>query len=138
MIPARAVHDVGLLDDAYFLYFEDADYLERAAAAGYEVWHVPEAAVLHRESQATGGRRSPLAMYYFIRNRHYFVRKFRCGTLTYGAFVAYSAADVAARVVWWLARGRPSLAAAVARGAIDSWRGNVGKCEAVQRAAGRP
>jgi len=134
-IPAEAFRDVGLLDESYFLYFEDADFLERATSRGYEVWYVPSAVVLHKESSATGGRQSPLAIYYFIRNRHYFVRKHRRHTVVYAVFLTYALADVAARFVRYIVTGRPALAAAVMRGAVDGWLRRVGRREAVERVA---
>jgi hypothetical protein len=134
-IPAQALRDIGLLDESYFLYFEDADFLERAASSGYEVWYVPSAVVLHKESSATGGRQSPLAMYYFIRNRHYFVRKHRRHTPVYGVFLVYALADVTARLLTHITTASPSLAAAVLRGAIDGWRGRQGRCVAIERVA---
>lgn len=38
---------VGLLDEGYFLYVEDIDWALRARKAGWAVWYVPEARVLH-------------------------------------------------------------------------------------------
>jgi hypothetical protein len=127
LIPAPTLRHVGLLDESFFLYFEDADFLERATAAGYEIWYVPAAVLLHKESSATGGPRSPLAMYYYIRNRHYFVRKHRGDRPVYLLFLGYTFLDVFARLVRHLVTARPSLAAAVARGAVDGWRGHLGR-----------
>jgi len=44
---------IGLMDDGYFLYFEETDLMMRACAAGAEVWHVPESRVVHLEGQST-------------------------------------------------------------------------------------
>jgi GT2 family glycosyltransferase len=127
LVPAAVFQRAGLLDDAYFLYFEDADFLERATSARYEVWQVPSSLVRHRESSATGGRRSPIAMYYFIRNRHYFVRKHRRGRPVYYVFLAYSSLDVIARAGHCMLTGRSSLARAILRGALDGWLLRMGK-----------
>jgi hypothetical protein len=126
-VPAEAIRDIGFLDEAYFLYYEDMDYLERARQAGYEVWYVPAARVFHREGSATGGGTSPLALYYYIRNRHYFVKKFRHGTVVYVLFIAYSTIDVAVRVLRFLVGWRLDVARAVVRGAFHGWKGQVGQ-----------
>ncbi len=45
---------IGLLDEGFFLYFEDADLCFRARRAGYRVVYVPDAVALHEESVLTG------------------------------------------------------------------------------------
>ncbi|HEY3383390.1 MAG TPA: glycosyltransferase family 2 protein [Vicinamibacterales bacterium] len=122
LLPRSAVEDVGYLDDDYFLYCEDMDFAVRARAAGWELWIAPGAVVRHRESSATGGPAAPLAMYYFVRNRHRFVRKFKRGRPVYAAFLAYECADVSFRVLRASLEGRLSLARALIRGVIDGWR----------------
>ncbi|HXV12659.1 MAG TPA: glycosyltransferase family 2 protein [Candidatus Krumholzibacteria bacterium] len=47
---------VGLLDESYRAYFEDADLCLRAARAGFRVRYVPTAQVWHRISASTGGQ----------------------------------------------------------------------------------
>ncbi len=47
---------VGMLDDSYRAYFEDADLCMRAARAGFRVRYVPTAKVWHRISASTGGQ----------------------------------------------------------------------------------
>jgi GT2 family glycosyltransferase len=126
LIPRGAFEAVGPFDEDYFLYFEDSDLSVRARAAGWELWIAPRAVIRHREGAATGGRGAPLAMYYFIRNRRRFVRKFRRGRVIYAPFLAYEACDVAARVALAAARGRMGLARAIGLGFVDGWRERTG------------
>jgi len=49
---------VGLLDEGYPAYFEDADLCMRAARAGFRIRYVPGAKVWHRISASTGGQLS--------------------------------------------------------------------------------
>jgi GT2 family glycosyltransferase len=58
MIRWQALRDVGGFDPAFFLYFEEVDLMRRITAAGWQVWHVSEAQVLHAEGAATGVRSS--------------------------------------------------------------------------------
>jgi hypothetical protein len=65
----------GLLDEGYFLYFEEVDFCRRAAAAGWPCWYVPAARVVHRVGQSTGwgtARRRPRP--WFDSRRRYFRR----------------------------------------------------------------
>jgi GT2 family glycosyltransferase len=50
------LEQTGLLDEGYFLYYEDADFCVRARRAGYRVVYAPRAAAMHVESSATDRR----------------------------------------------------------------------------------
>src|SRR5258708_2539590 len=43
----EVLEKIGLLDDRYFLYYEDADLNERIKRAGYEMYYVPSAVLIH-------------------------------------------------------------------------------------------
>jgi N-acetylglucosaminyl-diphospho-decaprenol L-rhamnosyltransferase len=79
MIVRREVFDeIGLLDEGYFLYFEEADFCSRAQEAGWGIWLVPESRVVHLEGASTGisdvVRRRP--RYWYDSRRRYFVKRF--------------------------------------------------------------
>ncbi|MBU2577908.1 hypothetical protein KKA69_03680, partial [Patescibacteria group bacterium] len=44
---------IGLLDERYFMYFEDLDYCRRVRKAGYKVFYLPQAEIIH-EHGASG------------------------------------------------------------------------------------
>jgi hypothetical protein len=50
--PRRAVEQVGLLDEGFFLYYEDTDWCYRMWQAGWEVHYLPEATVMHHYQRA--------------------------------------------------------------------------------------
>lgn len=52
---AEAWKTVGLLDERYFIYAEDADWCLRARAAGFRLLFVPTARLWHRVSASSGG-----------------------------------------------------------------------------------
>jgi len=135
LIPRLALEVLGVLDQRYFLYFEDLDFAARAQAAGWSLWIAPAAVVRHRESSSTGGRGSPVAMYYFVRNRHLFVGKFQRGRPVYVAFLLYETIDVLARTALAVACARPALARAIWQGLVDAWRGRDGARPAPGRTA---
>lgn len=49
----EVVERIGLLDEGFFLYFEDTDYCYRARRAGFRVVYAPQAAAIHVESATT-------------------------------------------------------------------------------------
>lgn len=70
----KAIEDVGLLDEDYFLYEEDADYCCRILTAGYEIYYIPDSVIYHKISSSTG-ESSPLSQYYTVRNKYLLIRK---------------------------------------------------------------
>ena len=60
--------EVGLFDEDFFAYCEDADLGFRAQLAGHRVLYVPGAIVYHVGSASTGGKRSPTATRLGTRN----------------------------------------------------------------------
>ena len=55
MMVRREVFDaVGLMDEGYFLYFEETDFCLQAARAGWPCWYVPQSRVMHIAGQSTG------------------------------------------------------------------------------------
>jgi GT2 family glycosyltransferase len=68
LIRREALEQVGLLDEGYFLYYEDMDYCRRARAAGWRLRLRPDALVFHDVSASTGGRDSPLERYWMAQS----------------------------------------------------------------------
>ncbi len=74
----REVFDaVGLLDDGYFMYFEEVDFCLKASRAGFPCWYVPTSRVVHLVGQSSGvtdpsrkRRRRP--RYWFEARRRFF------------------------------------------------------------------
>lgn len=54
MVRTQVFRDIGLMDDAYFLYFEETDFCLRAHRAGWPCWYVPQSRVVHIAGQSTG------------------------------------------------------------------------------------
>lgn len=80
MIVRRQVfQDAGLMDEGYFMYYEEVDFCLRARRAGWPCWYVPDSHVVHLVGQASGvtvkntrPKRRP--DYWFDSRRRYFVK----------------------------------------------------------------
>lgn len=71
----RAVFDdVGLMDERYFIYYDETDWFARAAAQGWRFHYVPPARMWHKVS-ASMPLASPGTTYYMTRNRYLFIRQ---------------------------------------------------------------
>ncbi len=72
----EAAADVGLLDEAYFLFLEETDWCLRMRRAGWKVTHVPAARVYHLQGQSK--RIAPAkARIEYLRSLYHFFRKHR-------------------------------------------------------------
>ena len=65
---------IGLLDEGFFLFYEDVDLCYRARQAGFRVVYVPSAVAIHVES-ATAGKGSPAYLSRFHISRWRFLLK---------------------------------------------------------------
>ena len=72
MLKREVIETTGLMNEHYFLYYEEVDWSTRIRKAGYSIGYTPDTYVLHKESLSTG-RNSPLKSYYLNRNRTLFI-----------------------------------------------------------------
>jgi GT2 family glycosyltransferase len=93
MMIRRAVFDrIGLLDEQYFMYYEEVDFCLRARRAGWPCWYDPASRVVHLVGQSSGvtdekkpKKRRPA--YWFASRRRYFLLHFgRLRTLLADSF----------------------------------------------------
>lgn len=128
LVPAAAFRELGLLDERFFMYYEETDWLRQARDRGYRLLYRPEAVVYHRESASSGGGwTTPFKLYYATRNRIYLMRKHSSSPGAYAVFMAYFLAGRLVYLVLHLLRGRRRLARAMIRGVLDYHRGRMGR-----------
>jgi GT2 family glycosyltransferase len=72
LIKREGIEKVGLLDEKYFLYYEDGDLCERIKRGGYTIIYNPKAYLWHKNAESAGGSGSNLQDYYITRNRMLF------------------------------------------------------------------
>lgn len=76
LMVAREVWErVGCMDERYFAYYDDTDFLHRIGQAGFLVELIPSALIYHKVGSSTGGDISHFGMYHLTRNRIYFIKK---------------------------------------------------------------
>jgi GT2 family glycosyltransferase len=106
MMIRRAVFDaIGLLDERYFMYYEEVDFCLRARRAGWPCWYVPDSRVVHLVGQSSGvtdekkpKKRRP-AYWFESRRRYFLLHSGRIGTfladsLWVGGYSVYKATSV--------------------------------------------
>ena len=78
IIRRQVIEDIGLMDEKYFVYFEEVDFCRRAQLAGWECWYVPDSRVMHLEGASTGIRAAAKrrAKYWYDSRRRFFVKHY--------------------------------------------------------------
>ncbi|MEK9207335.1 MAG: glycosyltransferase family 2 protein [Patescibacteria group bacterium] len=114
LVKSEVFNKVDLLDEAYFLYYEDSDFSKRAKDARYKIYYLPSSVVWHKNAGSTGGSGSKLQDYYITRNRMYFGMKF-ASTRSKVALLREGVRNILSGREWQKA------------GAIDYFLGRMGK-----------
>jgi hypothetical protein len=74
LVKRRVIENIGLMNEAYFLYFEETEWCVKAAKKGYKLRYAPESVVYHKESVSVRKIKG-LMFYYLTRNRLYFIQQ---------------------------------------------------------------
>jgi GT2 family glycosyltransferase len=76
LLKKNLLSKIGLFDNRYFLYYEDADLSMRIKKLGSKIIYNPNAIIWHKNAQSSGGSGSNLQDYYISRNRMLFGLKY--------------------------------------------------------------
>lgn len=68
------LEDVGLMEEKYFLYYEELDWCEKFRRSGKTIWFTGRTSILHKESMSVG-KQSIMKTYFMTRNRMLFIRR---------------------------------------------------------------
>ncbi len=99
LVSREFLEEVGLMEESYFLYYEEADWAVRAKGR-YQMVYADDAVVYHKEGASIGSshqreKRSPLSSFFLVRSRLRFTKKFFPWALpsvfAYSALVAFRA-----------------------------------------------
>ena len=91
LLRAEFLHDVGLFDSSFFLYYEDIDLAWRGRLRGWKFWYAPQSVVLHEHSYSSKAG-SPFVHFWADRNRRL--------TLVKNGTKSMACKAIAGAVVW--------------------------------------
>ena len=74
-LPVDTLRRVGLLDESFFVYWEDTDYCMRLKTAGIPIMYLPKPLLLHEGGASSGGESSPAATRLFYTSYALLLRK---------------------------------------------------------------
>jgi GT2 family glycosyltransferase len=84
LIHADVFSKIGFMDENYFVYWDDTDFIYRAQSEHLALWYIPDSIVHHKEGTSTGVM-SDFSIRYLIRNFVYF--SFKNYSLMYAFYV---------------------------------------------------
>lgn len=112
---------VGLMDELFFLYYEELDWCEKFKKAGKIIWFTGKTTIYHKESMSVG-KESQIKTYFMTRNRMLFIRR-NTDMLTTILFSLYYLCFVTtSKIVTYLFRGKVDLAKQVFSGVLWNFR----------------
>lgn len=79
MIRREVFEAIGLMDEKYFMYYEEVDFCLQARKAGWCCWYVPQSRVVHLVGQSSGVTNTKILpkrrpQYWFDSRRRYFLK----------------------------------------------------------------
>lgn len=83
-----STNSVGLMDEKYFVYCDDTDWMYRAKLLGKKLIYTPNTLLYHKVSSLTGGALSPFSITMHYRNKIYFYRKHYSG-VKFAIYLSY-------------------------------------------------
>ena len=113
---SRVLNKVGLLNEDFFLFYEELDIAYRMRKAGYSLLFCNETSILHKHGtsidgkSAKGSEASPFANYHHFRSKFIFAKRHHKNMMPLYLFIS------GIQVVNRLAKGKLRNAAAVIRG----------------------
>lgn len=121
LIKRSVVEQIGLLDETFFLYFEEVDWCIRARNAGFRTVYLSRAKVLHKHS-STVKTGSAFQIYHLMRSKMIFLRKYSPSFAV--SFILYLVGQIRPLVAY-LVTGRFAHVKAVIRGTADGLRSEL-------------
>ncbi len=128
LIRSRVFPSVGLLDERYFMYGEDADFSMRMQQAGFELLHCPGAVITHEQSADTKQNRGRWFRDYFVtRNKLLFAGVHLRGVRRFLHLSHFFTRHVVLPLGVHAARGDWRRARAVLEAVVDGMKGCFGE-----------
>lgn len=126
LLPRQVVEEVGFLDETLFMYCEDVDYCIRLADAGVPLWFLPDAKIWHKAGGSAGGM---LSVYYITRNTLYLTCKGKSALQIRARTLPVLISGAARYTLTKLLGRKKGRSYGAFRGALDFWRGRMGRME---------
>lgn len=128
LVKQEIIKKIGMLDERFFLYYEDVEWSLRARKAGFKLLWAPKAKIYHKVHASAGKLADPVIWYYHVRNVLLTVREhapFYVKPLVYvWAFWRWWVKQYTKQILW---PARREEAQFIRKGLEDFWACRFGK-----------
>lgn len=74
MVKKEVIENVGMMEEKFFVYYDESDWCARIARKGYRIYYQAKGLCYHKESMSMG-KQSPLKVYFMTRSRVLYMRR---------------------------------------------------------------
>jgi hypothetical protein len=120
LIRRTLLDKIGLLDEEYFMYYEDMDFCLRARQAGFRLRLAPAATMWHDVASSSGGRHSPSERYWMAQSSGRYFRTHGRGWRL-PIIIPYRLASALKMTARLVGRGQYRATRAYWRGLLTGW-----------------
>lgn len=75
MLRKKTLEEIGLFDENFFIWFEEVDLCKRAKTAGWQIWYIPNAEVIHYGGQSFNQKLTWEKQKLFFQSAWYYFKK---------------------------------------------------------------
>jgi GT2 family glycosyltransferase len=75
LVGRKIIEEIGLLEEKFFLYLEDADLCFRIRKKGWKIIYFPEVKIIHYGGQSSGGDFKPFPFCCGVESHYYYFKK---------------------------------------------------------------
>jgi len=124
MCRTEDLKSVGLMEEHFFLYYEELDWCEKFKRAGKKIWFTGETKIYHKESMSVG-KESSIKTYFMTRNRMLFIRRNTGYLNTLGFSLFFIFFSCSKQISVYFKKGRKDLVKWVIRGILWNFKNKV-------------
>lgn len=124
LIKRECLENTGIMDDRFFLYWDDMDLCTRVKRSGYKVMATTSSSVWHKHKGVTDT--TTTSNYYFLRNKLYFFEHYNSNILLISSTFK-TLQGIWAGILYWLWIGQPQMTSSIFRAMWDYLAGKRGK-----------
>lgn len=103
LVSKEAIEKVGMMDDSYFLYYEETDWNVKIKQAGYKLMYNPSSVIYHKISQSTKELNYIMVCYYDRNSYHFIMNNF--GIINRMYMFLYKRINLFCKYVYYIIRG---------------------------------
>ena len=126
LLTSAIIEKIGLLDERFFLYYEDTEYSYRAIKNKIDICYCGSAVVYHKVNGATKGNENPLCAYYISRN-WLICQKMHMPKIQFGFFFVYFCMNRFAWLIIWIFQRKKEAIIEMLQGIKDFATGKTGR-----------